>query len=211
MDVDTTIRQMTNGQKSINDFCHLFHGLGGNTLPKVVTYKFDDVVKTLNDVVPNDWAKFLRDRLDTYGPGAPLGGITNGGWKLVYDDKASDYTKAMEDKRDALDARFSLGLAINARTAAIKDVIVDSVAWKAGIAPGMTIVAVNGRRFTPDILREALRAAKGSGPNMELLLTNGDFFKSYNLNYHGGEKYAHLVRDSSRPDVLSEIIKPMTK
>ena len=208
LDADTVIRQKTNGQKSMNDFCHLFHG-GQNTPPMVVTYTFDDVASTLNQVVAYDWRKFLRDRLDTYGPGAPLGGITNGGWKLVYDENPSELTKALEKSRHALDARFSIGLALDDK-GGIRDVLMNSVAWNAGIAPGMDLVAVNGRKFTPDILREALKASKGKGPNLELLVVNGEFYKTVTLNYHDGEKYAHLVRDESKPDILSEIIKPLT-
>jgi len=206
LEADTVIRQKTNGQKSMNDFCHLFHG-GQSGPPMVVPYTFDDVVNTLNQVVPNDWRKFLRDRLDTYGPGAPLGGITNGGWKLIYDNNASKLTKDVEKTRHFVDARFSIGLALDDK-GAIHDVIMNSIAWKAGIAPGMELMAVNGRRFTPDILREALEAGKGNGPNLDLLVVNGDFFKSVTLNYHDGEKYAHLVRDESKPDILSDIIKP---
>jgi predicted metalloprotease with PDZ domain len=209
LEADTIIRQQTKGQKSMNDFCHIFHG-GGNTPPKVIPYTFDDVVKTLNEVTPYDWAKFLRDRLDTYGPGAPLGGITNGGWKLVYDENPSEFTKAMEKTRNAVDARFSIGLALDDK-GGIRDVIVDSPAWKAGIAPGTTLVAVNGRKFNPDILHDALKAGKGNGPNLELLVMNGDYFKTFTLNYHDGEKFAHLVRDESKPDILSEIIKPLAK
>jgi predicted metalloprotease with PDZ domain len=209
LDVDTTIRQKTNGKKSLNDFCHIFHG-GGNTPPMVKTYTFDDIVSTLNQVVPNDWAKFLRDRLDTYGPGAPLGGITNGGWKLVYDENPSELVKTLEKTRHAVDARFSIGLSLDDK-GAIRDVIMNSVAWNAGIAPGMELIAVNGRKFTPDLLREALKAAKGNSSNVELLVANGDFYKTYTLNYHDGEKYAHLVRDESKPDILGEIIKPLVK
>ncbi len=209
LDADTVIRQQTHGQKSLNDFCRIFHG-GGNTAPMVKTYTFDDVVSTLNQVTPYDWKKFLRDRLDSYGPGAPLGGIINGGWKLVYDDNPSDFTKAMEKTNNAVDARFSIGLALNDK-GGIQDVIVDSPAWKAGVAPGTTLVAVNGRKYNPDLLRDALKEGKGNGPSLELLVMNGDYFKIFTLNYHDGEKYAHLVRDESKPDVLSEIIQPLAK
>jgi predicted metalloprotease with PDZ domain len=209
LEVDTVIRQQTKGQKSMNDFCLIFHG-GGNTPPKVVTYTFDDVVNTLNQVTPYDWKKFLRDRLDTYGPGAPLGGITNSGWKLVYDENQSAYTKDMEMVRKAVDARFSIGLALDDK-GGVHDVITDSPAGKAGIAPGTTLVAVNGRKFNPDILRDALKGAKGNGPNLELLVMNGDYYKTFTLNYHDGEKYVHLVRDETKPDILSDIIKPIAK
>jgi predicted metalloprotease with PDZ domain len=209
LEADTLIRQQTNGQKSMNDFCHLFHG-GENTPPMVKTYTFDEVVSTLNQVAPYDWRKFFRDRLDTYGPGAPLGGLTKGGWKLVYDGNQSERIKIEERARHKVDARFSIGLSLDDK-GGIQDVIMNSVAWKAGISPGMNLVAVNGRKYTPDILHEDLKAAQGNGPKIELLVTNGDFYKTVTLDYHLGEKYAHLVRVESTPDILTEIIKPVAK
>ncbi len=209
LEADTIIRQQTKGEKSINDFCRIFHG-GGNTPPKVVPYTFDDVVATLNQVTPYDWKKFLRDRLDTYGPGAPLGGITNGGWKVVYNDTPSEFTKAMEKAHNDVDARFSIGLSLDDK-GGIHDVIVNSPAWKAGIAPGTTLVAVNGRKYNSDILTDALKEGKGNGHNLELLVMNGDYYKNFTVDYHDGEKYAHLIRDESKPDVLSDIIKPLAK
>lgn len=210
LDVDTVIRQQTGGAKSLNDFSRAFHG-GQNTPPMVVKYNFDDVVNALNAVTPYDWRKFLRERLDTYGPGAPLGGIINSGWKLVYTDEPSEFTKAMEKERDVVDARFSIGLRLDTK-GGIRDVIYNSPAWNAGIAPGTTLVAVNGRKFTPDVLRDALKAgSKSGGPKLELLIVSGDFYRTCVLDYHGGEKYAHLVRDESKPDMLGEIIKPLAK
>jgi predicted metalloprotease with PDZ domain len=209
LEVDTAIRQQSHGAKSLNDFGRLFHG-GQNTPPKVVPYTFDDVVNALNQVTPYDWRKFLRDRLDTYGPGAPLGGITNGGWRLTYTEQPSEYTKASEKTRNFVDARFSIGLALDDK-GGIHDVVYGSPAWNAHIAPGSTLVAVNGRKFTPDVLRDALKAGKDKGPKLELLVLNGDFYKNYGLDYHGGERYAHLVRDETKPDLLSDIIKPLAK
>jgi predicted metalloprotease with PDZ domain len=209
LEADTVIRQQTGGLKSLNDFSRIFHG-GSNTPPKVVKYNFDDVVATLNQVAPYDWRKFLRDRLDTYGPGAPLGGILNSGWKLAYTDEPSEFTKAMEKTRDVVDARFSIGLSFDDK-GGIHDVIVNSPAWNARIAPGTTLVAVNGRKYTPDVLHDALKAGKDRGPKLELLVVSGDFYKTYALDYHGGERFAHLVREETKPDMLSDIIKPVAK
>ncbi|HKW73978.1 MAG TPA: hypothetical protein VJN64_00505, partial [Terriglobales bacterium] len=209
LEADTVIRQQSHGQKSLNDFCRLFHG-GQNTGPELKTYTFDDVVNGLNQVLPYDWRKFLRDRLDTYGPGAPLGGITNGGWKLVYTDKPSEYTKAVAKTRKFVDARFSVGLALDDK-GGIHDVIYGSPAWNAGIAPGSTLLAVNGRKFDPDIFMDALKAEKSANAKLELLVSNGDFYQVHDIDYHGGERYAHLVRDESKPDLLDEIIKPLAK
>jgi predicted metalloprotease with PDZ domain len=209
LEADTLIRQQSRGAKSLNDFGRLFHG-GENTPPKVVPYTFTDVIGALNQVVPYDWRKFFRDRLDTYGPRAPLNGISNGGWKLVYTDQPSEYTKATEKTRDVVDARFSIGLLLDEK-GGIRDVVYDSPAWRAHIAPGTTLIAVNGRKFTPEMLGDALKAGKDAGSKLELLVLSGDFYKNHILDYHDGEKYAHLVRDESKPDLLRDIIKPLAR
>ena len=91
----------------------------------------------------------------------------------------------------------------------LADVIPDSPAAKAGLGPGMKVVAVGGRRFTLDALRDAVKATKtGTGP-LEVIAANADFFGTYRLDYHGGERYPHLERDAARPDLLSEIAKPL--
>jgi hypothetical protein len=46
---------------------------------------------------------------------------------------------------------------------------------------------------------------------MELLLENGDDFATYRIDYAGGERYPDLERDSTRPDVLSQIVKPLAR
>ena len=81
----------------------------------------------------------------------------------------------------------------------------------AGLSPGMKLVAVNGRRTTPDILREALRAAKTGNAPLELLVENADFFKTYRLNYAQGERYPHLVRDNAKPDLLSQLLRASSR
>ena len=49
-------------------------------------YDFNEIVTTLNSVVPFDWRTFFEDRIYKIQDHAPIGGITNGGWKLVYND-----------------------------------------------------------------------------------------------------------------------------
>jgi predicted metalloprotease with PDZ domain len=204
--VDTIIRQQTHGKKSLDDFCHLFHG-GESGNPEVVnTYTFDDIVNALNQVVPYDWRGFWTERLTNHGPGAPLTGIENSGWKLVYDGNPSDVLRAWERSHDWIDLRFSIGILLE-KSGRILDTIETMPAAKAGIGPGMQIVAVNGRRFTVPVMLDALRATANSSAPLELLVENTDYFTTYKLDYHGGEKYPHLVRNESKPDVLSEIIK----
>ena len=203
---DVIIRQQTQGKKSMDDFCHLFHG-GQSGQPVVKTYTFDDVVNTLNQVAPYDWRGFWTERLTNRGPGAPLDGIAGSGWKLVYDDTRSERMKAWEQDHTELDASYSIGLLLRG-DGGIVDTIEGMPAAKAGIGPGMKVVAVNGRRFSDDVLRDALKAGTNGSAPLELIVENTDYYKTFKLDYHGGEKYPHLVRDESKPDTLGEIIKP---
>jgi predicted metalloprotease with PDZ domain len=201
------IRQQTNGQKSMDDFCKLFHG-GQSTPPMVKTYTFDDVVNTLNQVAPYDWRKFWTDRLTNHGPGAPLDGIAASGWKVVYDETPSELWKAgSSERKQVRSGGYSLGLWLR-EDGTISDTIEGMVAAKAGIGPGMKVIAVNGRRFSDDVLSDALKAAKTDKGPIELLVENTEYYKTYKLDYHEGEKYPHLVRDESKPDTLTQIIQP---
>ncbi len=203
--VDVIIRQQSKGKKSIDDFCHLFHG-APSTGPALKTYTFDDVVNTLNQVVAYDWRGFWTERLTTHDPHAPLGGIEGSGWKLEYTEIPSEMESAAQGAYHFIDTIYSLG--INLRDdGGISDTIEGDLAAKAGIGPGMKVVAVNGRKFSPEVLHDAIKAAKSGSAPIELLVENTDYYKTYKLDYHGGEKYPHLVRDESKPDLLSEILK----
>jgi predicted metalloprotease with PDZ domain len=202
---DVIIRQQSNGKKTLDDFCKLFHG-APSTGPMVKTYTFDDVVSALNQVVPYDWRGFWTERLTNHGPGAPLGGIEGSGWKLVYDEVPSEMERGSESSGRVNGGAYSIGLDLR-EDGTITDTIEGMPAALAGIGPGMKLIAVNGRQYSADVLRDALRAGKSSTAPLELLVENTDYFKTYKLDYHGGERYPHLVRDESKPDLLSEIYK----
>ena len=89
----------------------------------------------------------------------------------------------------------------------IADVMAGSSAAKAGLAAGMKLVAVNGRKWTPDILREAIRAAKDGKEPIELLVENDEFYQTVKIDWHGGERYPHLEKIAGAGDVLGEIAK----
>jgi predicted metalloprotease with PDZ domain len=203
--VDVIIRQQSKGAKSIDDFCHLFHG-APSTGPALKTYTFDDVVNTLNQVVPYDWRGFWTERLTNHGPGAPLGGIEGSGWKLVYDETPSDMLSSYAGEYHFVAAGSALGLNLR-DDGGVSDTIEGEVAAKAGIAPGMKVIAVNGRHYSSDVLRDAIKSAKNSSATIDLLVENDEYYKTYRLDYHDGEKYPHLVRDDSKPDLLSDILK----
>jgi len=203
--VDVIIRQQSKGAKSIDDFCHLFHG-APSTGPALKTYTFDDVVNALNQVVAYDWRGFWTERLTNHGPGAPLGGIEGSGWKLTYDETPSEMLSNGAGMYHVVPDGGALGLDLR-DDGGVTDTIEGEIAAKAGIGPGMKVVAVNSRKFSPEILRDAIKSAKTGSAPIELLVENADYYKTYKLDYHGGEMYPHLVRDASKPDLLTDILK----
>ncbi|HMH68451.1 MAG TPA: hypothetical protein VK519_11055 [Pinirhizobacter sp.] len=199
LDVDTRIRELTKNRKSLDDFAKAFYGIDDGSY-KVAPYTFDDVVKTLNGVVAYDWAPYLRERLD--GHKGPIDGIARSGWKLVYNDKPSEAVKAAEMRRKSVDLTYSVGLSLSAK-GEIGDVLWDSPAFNAGISPGMTITAVNGKEFSGDAIKDAVKAKQP----FDLLVKNFDSYKTIRVDYTGGLVYPHLERDTSRADWLSELLK----
>ena len=202
---DVIIRQQSKGKKTLDDFCKLFYG-APSTGPKVKTYSFDDVVSALNQIMAHDWRGFWTERLTNHGPGAPLGGIEGSGWKVVYEETPSEMESSGQGTFHFIDAIYSIGLNLR-DDGGIEDTIEGMPAAKAGIGPGMKVVAVNGRRFSGDVLRDALKTGRNGDSPLELLVENTDYYKTYKLDYHGGERYPHLVRDEANPDLLSEILK----
>jgi predicted metalloprotease with PDZ domain len=209
LDADTLIRQLTNGQRSLDDFCRRFHG-GQSGSPMVKPYTFDDVVATLNDVAPYDWRAFLNQRLGTTEARAPLGGIERGGWRLAYAGVRGQHVEDLEDGRERVEMGYSLGLRLGT-SGLIADVLRGTPAYEARLGPGMTVVAVDGKAFSPDVLRDAVSAAKTRKTPITLLVNNEGTMQTFALDYHGGEQYPNLVRDNAKPDLLGQIIAPLTK
>ena len=212
LEADVTIRQLTHGQKSLDDFCRTFEG-APSSAPQMIPYTFDEVVAALNQVAPYDWQKFFHDRLDEITLHPPMGGITGGGWKLVYTDQPNTYIRAMEPSESMIAENFTLGIFVSSQDSTkggdLLDVIPGSPAAQAGLAPGMKITSVDGRAWSPDVLRDAISGAKGTAEPIVLQVDNVGYSQTVRVYYHGGLRYPHLVRDPSAPDLLSDTLKPL--
>jgi hypothetical protein len=91
---------------------------------------------------------------------------------------------------------------------------------------GNQIIAVNGTAFDVDRLkhaisdakqrgaigdakqRDAIGDAKQNGSAIELLVKDGDRFRTVSLDYHDGLRYPRLERDASAPARLDQILAP---
>ena len=208
LEVDTLIRQLTHGASSLDDFCKKFHG-GESTAPKVVPYAYEAVVRTLNDVTPYDWNNFFQKRVYQITEHAPLGGIENGGWRLAYTNEVPPYLKAREDVRKMTFLDYSLGFTLGS-DGNFSDVLPGTPADKAGIIQGSKLVAVNGHTWSAKLVRDAIATAATNSAPISLLTVHDDYYQTFSIDYHSGEKYPVLERDASKPDLLDDIIKPLT-
>ena len=209
LDVDATLRRLTNNKKSINDFCRVFHG-GPGGRPELKTYTFDDIASALNGLAPYDWAGFLRERLDATPAKTPVESVENSGWKLVYNEQPNDFQQNADSVRKRLNLDLTIGLVVD-HDGFVQDVIHDGLAYRAGIGPGMKITAVDGRQFSLDALKESIDAAKSTTSPIQLIVANGPQVQTYSIDYHGGLRYPHIERNNGMPDFLSDIIQPLAK
>jgi len=211
LDVDMLIRERSNGQRSLDDFARAFFaGAEPGRAPqdfRPSLYTFDDVVRELNRVQPHDWPAFLRERLDSHGPGAPLGGLERAGWKLAFSEQPSEHFRQHEVRDEVNDLSFSLGLTL-AKDGRVSRVIWDSPAFQAGLTPQGTLLAVNGRAYKPERLREAVTAAKAGDGRIELLVKTGELYKTAVLQWRGGLRYPVLTRIEGREDRLTPLLSP---
>jgi len=209
LDVDATIRRLTNAKKSIDDFCRAFFG-GPGGAPAVRTYTFEDLVSALNAIAPYDWAGFLRTRLDSFAPDTPSEALANSGWKIVYNEEPNEIEEARDTSRKHVTLPFSIGLWL-AEDGTVDDVLYDGPGFKAGLGPGMKITAVNGQQYSADALKDAITDAKDTKDPIRLIVTNGEEVATYLVDYHGGLRYPHIERDSAHPNYLDEIFHRQTQ
>jgi len=206
IDVDRIIRTQSGGKRSIDDFARAFYGMRDRDYGEL-TYTFDDVVATLYQVQPYDWRSYLQRRVYDVAPPAPLEGINQGGYKLVYTAEPTKWIKSAEKSGKNSDLTYSGGFVVG-NDGKVSSVLWDSAAFNAGITVGTQIAAVNGRDFDPDALKDAIKAAAGNGAAPELLLHDGDVYRTVKLDWHGGLRYPRLQKVSTGVGTLDALLAP---
>src|SRR3984957_954360 len=207
LDVDTTIRKLTKDNKSMNDFSHAFHGGPGGE-PALKTYAFEEVVAGLNTIAPYDWTRFLRPRLDSLAPKTPEEAMLASGWQMIYNDQPNEYERVRDVAAKHANLMNSIGL-VAKDDGMLVTVLYDGPSFKAGLGPGMEVTEVAGQKFTLDALRGAV-AASTTTP-VRLKVANDTQVQDYTIDYHGGAKFPHLQRVPNRPDMLDEILHPLSQ
>jgi predicted metalloprotease with PDZ domain len=209
--VDMKIRTLSHGRRSIDDFARQFFGADNGSFV-THTYTFSDVVSALDAVQPYDWASFLHTWVDGIGGEVPLvSGIEASGWRLVYTDEPSRYQKTLEDVSEGelssrgVNAMFSVGLFLDGQ-GNVEDVLWNGAAFKAGLAPGMQIVSIDGQAYSTGVLRSEIASAQKTKKSLEIMAKGDGVTKVYSVDYYGGLKYPHLVREPGKTDYLGQIL-----
>jgi predicted metalloprotease with PDZ domain len=207
LDVDTLLRELSHGRRSLDDFARDFFGMNDGDWGQL-TYTFEDVVAALNKVAAYDWAAFLRTRLDEHVSGAPLDGLRRGGYRLIYTDAPTEFFRDSEARHKAIDLTYSLGLVLDPG-GRISGVRWESPAFKAGLTAGMDVVAFNNMSFDGERLKTAIRASKDDDAPFEFIVKQNDSFRTVRIDYHDGARYPRLERIRGSVPLLDDILSPL--
>ena len=205
MEVDAMLRQKSGGTKSIDDFARAFFGVRDGDWGEL-TYTFDDVARTLNGILPYDWAGFLTKRLTETGQPAPIDGFAMNGYKLVYTAEPTGFFKQVEKARGT-DVTSSVGMLVN-KEGNLSSVIWDSPAFKAGLTVGDQVAAVNGDLYTPDALKNAIKTAQGTKDPIRLTIKDGARLRDVAIDYHDGPRYPRLQKTGTGEGGLDKLLTP---
>ena len=206
LEADVTIRKLTHGRRSLDDFCSSFLG-GAEVMPTIKTYTFDDLVSAMNTIAPYDWLAFFRERLDTTSSHVPLGGLTGGGWTLTYNEQPNEMIAAAQAAHGVGNYTASLGLTVKA-DGTVEDAIPGMPGFQSGISPYTRIIAVNGQEFSPDTLSRALVNSASQTTSLILLVSNAGFVERHEIAYHAGLRHPHLIPSENETNYLGQILKP---
>jgi len=203
LEADVLIRKLSHGQRSLDDFCRHFYG-APSTAPEVRGYGVEEVVAALEATQPYDWRGFWRERLQRHRAGAPLEGLAAAGWRYALTETPNRMQLAHEAEDHDLERQQSLGFVVALDGGTLSDIVPGSPADVAGLAPGEHLVAIDGHKWSREVLHDALVYEAPASGSVTLLVEKDDEFRTVVLNYAGGEPYANLVRGEGE-DLLAAI------
>ena len=117
------------------------------------------------------------------------------------------WIKSAEMQAKNSDLTYSGGFVVG-NDGRITSVLWDSPAFNAGLSIGSQIVAVNGRNFDMDGIKQAIKDAANGGASPQLLVHDGDLYRTVALDWHGGLRYPRLEKVGKGPGTLDALLAP---
>jgi predicted metalloprotease with PDZ domain len=208
LEADAIIQRESNGAKSLDDFARAFFGMNDRDWG-VLTYGRQDVIDALNGVVAYDWAGFLRERVDRTNQEVTKGGFTLGGYRLTYGSQPNALITASEADGKYVDQSYGVGLIVG-NDGLVQTVVWDSPAFKAGMAVGHRIIAINEVEYSPDLLRAALAATTDRRTPLSLIVKQDKRYSMITLDHSGGLRYPRLEKVGEGESSLDRLLKART-
>ncbi len=206
LEVDATLRARTRGEKGMDDFAKSFFA-GPDGKWEARGFTLEEIASKLNALSPYDWAGFLKARLSEKQPNAPLSGLTLGGYRLVYTSEPTPFFRDTEKRGGELNLSFSLGMSVG-KGGHVSSILWDGPAFNAGLTTAAEIIAVNGRAYSEDALREAVTAAEGGKEPIRLIVRTGQRVREVPIQWNGGLRYPRLERIGLGDGSLDLLLAP---
>ena len=199
--IDAIIRKQSQGKKSLDDFCHIF--LGQQSEKNVLPFDLKEVLRLLDEIVPYNWEKFVEENITRPMPSLSLTVLSLCGYSCDYQQEPGEYLKELMKHEQNVIVLDSLGMEFN-KQGHVVNIIPEMPGEKAGFAPTMIVLAVNGKKFSRERLEEAI-AESPKTKKIEFLVSHDESCYSIVVDYEGGSKYFCLRREPNTPDILANI------
>jgi predicted metalloprotease with PDZ domain len=209
LQVDSVLREKSHGTRSLDTFAAAFFGPPDGVIA-VKPYTYEELIAALNQVVPFDWDSLLKNDLQATRPTAVSPGLAAADWSVVYTDEPNPAAVDTEIVSQQTDLSTSIGLVLD-QEGTIVDLVPDSAAGRAGLAPASKLMGVNHRVYSADLLRQAIVNAETSQQSIDLLTLTDGYYAEFHVDYHAGLRSPHLTRIAGRPDLLTTILQPRRK
>jgi predicted metalloprotease with PDZ domain len=206
LNVDTELRTRSGGKVSLDDYVRRFYAGAGGT-PALKPFSEQDIYTTLAGMVPGDWRALVHRHLDSLGQQVLLEALRGSGWQLSYTAEKNPYLETQQRRRKETNREWSLGVLVDDKETVV-ETIEDRAAARAGVGPGMKLIAVNGRKYSADVLDAAVAGAQANRKPIELLVASADYYRVVSVPYFDGPRWPHLTRIEGTPDLLTQTLTP---
>jgi predicted metalloprotease with PDZ domain len=209
LEIDARIREITGGERSLDDFCRSFFGTGDSNAHSI-PYTRDDLIATLSGLAEFNWDSLITTRIAGVSETLDETPLIAAGYTFGYTDEKPGVVKDEETHDKCRYYYESLGFAVADDDNKVLQIVPGSPGDEAGVCTGMSIIGVNGKTFTFERLDKAITDAEQSG-EVILLTRYGETLQEHTIAYREGIRYLKLEPLEGQTTWLDAIIAPAAK